>query len=94
MLNYKNMLKYTIIRIYGFKKNQRNYTIMLNFTLSKMCVNKLKYNTKYTNTLCRITLLYFSKILSFRVFVEVCDLCLLTSYSVCTLLNRGIIKLR
>ena len=44
-----------------------------------MCMNNLKNNIKHTYTMCRITLL---RIFEFHFVVEVCDPCLLKSYSV------------
>ena len=78
MLNYKIMLKYTIIWNYGIIKIKWNYTIMLIYTLSMMCMNNIKNDIKYTNILCRINLLCIFS--NFWVFVEVCNACLLTSY--------------
>ena len=39
-----SLLNYKIIR---------NFKIMLNYTISRMCMNNIKNNIKYTNTLCR-----------------------------------------
>ena len=62
---------------------------MLSYTISMMCMNNIKYNIKHTNILCRALLCI---ILTFSVF-EVCDLCLLTSYSVLITTSREIINL-
>ena len=54
MLIYKIMISnnFKIIKSSEIVKRW-NYKIMLNYTLSRMCMNNIKNNIKYTNTLCR-----------------------------------------
>ena len=43
----------------AYDKFKWNYKIMLNYTIAIMCMNNIKNNLEKTNTLCRITLLFF-----------------------------------